>query len=338
MSDVQLKVTGVGSPIMDLLAHVSDEFVSTYAGEKGGMELVEADTMSKLVDNLPDTPKLAAGGSAANTVFAMARLGMACGFVGKLGKDERAEQYLNIFKKYGGDVSRFKYNPEIPTAQCLSMVTPDYERTMRTYLGAAATLTPNEITVQDFAGFAHVHVEGYLLFNQELIMSVLERATAAGCTVSLDLGSFEIVNAFKDQINLILDKYVDIVFANEDESDAFCGSKDAEKGLAVLAEKCDVAVVKLGAEGSLIQDEVGTTKVSANMVDNVVDTTGAGDYWAAGFLYGYLNGYSMNSCGQMGSILGAEVVQQLGAELPEDRWEAILEEFENIVDLEDEQE
>ena len=335
MNDMQLKITGVGSPIMDLLAHVSDEFVSTYAGEKGGMELVDGEFMAKLLGNLPDTPKLAAGGSAANTVFALARLGMPCGFVGKLGKDDHANQYKSLFKKYGGDISRFKYNDQVPTALCMSLVTPDYERTMRTCLGAAATLAPDEIVPEDFAGFAHVHVEGYLLFNQELIMAVLDRATKAGCTISLDLGSFEIVNAFKDQINMILEKYIDIVFANEDESRAFCGSDDPEQGLAALSEKCPVAVVKLGAEGSLIQDEVGISRISANMVENVVDTTGAGDYWAAGFLYGYLNGYSMDVCGQMGSILGAEVVQQLGAELPEDRWEAVVEQFENIPEQEE---
>ncbi len=336
MSEVQLKVTGVGSPIMDLLAHVSDDFVSTYAGEKGGMELVDAEVMSKMVENLPDTPKLAAGGSAANTVFAMARLGMPCGFVGKVGRDSHAEQYLGLFQKYGGEISRFKYNDQVPTALCLSLVTPDYERTMRTFLGAAATLAPDEIVSEDFAGYAHVHVEGYLLFNQELLLAVLDRATKAGCTISLDLGSFEIVNAFKDLINDILEKYIDIVFANEDESKAFCGSEDPEVGLAALSEKCSVAVVKLGAEGSLIQDELGVSKVSANMVENAVDTTGAGDYWAAGFLHGYLNGYTMGACGQMGSILGAEVVQQLGAELPEERWEAILEQFENIPEDEEE--
>ena len=339
MSDVQLKVTGVGSPIMDLLAHVSDEFISTYAGEKGGMVLVDGQEMAALVSNLPDDElKFAAGGSAANTLFAIARLGMSCGFVGKVGKDDNADKYLNIFKQYGGDVSRFKYNNEVPTAECLSLVTPDYERTMRTFLGAAATLTPDEISVDDFAGFTHVHVEGYLLFNQELILAVLERASQAGCTISLDLGSFEIVTAFKDLINDILEKYIDIVFANEDESEAFCGSKDPEVGLAALSDKCSVAVVKLGAEGSLIQDEVGVTKVAANMVDSAVDTTGAGDYWAAGFLYGYLNGYTMDICGQMGSILGAEVVQQLGAELPEERWEAVVEQFEALSYAETEEE
>ncbi|AQT68818.1 putative sugar kinase YdjH [Anaerohalosphaera lusitana] len=330
MSRIEKKITGVGSPIMDLLSHVPDEFVSTHAGEKGGMALVDHDAMEALLSRLDEFPKLAAGGSAANTIFALARLETPCGFVGKLGDDAQAKEYLQHFEKFGGDTSGFKFCTKDATARCLSLVTPDYERTMCTCLGAAANLAPDEISISDFEGYSHVHLEGYLLFNQDLIKAILKHAKDAGCTVSLDLGSFQIVESFKDLVTELLDKYVDIVFANEDEAEAFSGSKDPEESLKLLGKYCDIAVVKLGAEGSFIQNTEGKVKVVANPVESVVDTTGAGDYWAAGFLCGYLRGYPMNVCGEMGSILGAEVVQQLGAELPDDRWSAVAEQFNNI--------
>ena len=331
MSKVPKKITGVGSPIMDLLSHVTDEFVSEHAGVKGGMELVSHDSIEQMLSRLDDFPKLAAGGSAANTIFALAQLGSECGFVGKLGNDVQAKEYLRHFVKFGGNVGGFKYCDQDATARCLSLVTSDYNRTMRTCLGAAANLKPEEISKEDFEDFGVVHIEGYLLFNQDLIEKVLKCAKEAGCTVSLDLGSLEIVKAFRDQIAELLDKYVDIVFANEDEALAFAQTEEAKEALEILHNHCQIAVVKLGVKGALIKNHDGLTEIAAIPVETAIDTTGAGDYWAAGFLYGLVNDYPLHLCGQMGSILGAEVVQQLGAELPEDRWNMIKEEFSKLI-------
>ncbi len=330
MTETLKKITGVGSPVMDMLARVDDEFVSTYAGEKGGMSLVDSNAIEELVGNLKEPTKLASGGAAANTIFAMARLGDKCSFVGKLGNDEQAKKYQQSFEALGGDSSRFKFSGDQPTARCLSLVTPDYERTMRTSLAAAAELKPEEISEADFAGCGYVHIEGYLLFNADLIKAVLKKAKQAGCTISLDLGSFEIVKAFKDMVAEILRDYVDIVFANSDEASAFCDTDDPHKSLDILSEYCDVAIVKLGAEGSLIKTGGNSVTIEALKVDNAIDSTGAGDYWAAGFLHGYIRGCSLKACGQMGSILGAEVVQQLGAELPEEKWKKIEKELEKL--------
>lgn len=330
MTSQKVEIIGVGSPIMDLLAHVSDDFVSENAGTKGGMELVDNVKMEQILSQLDEFPKLAAGGSAANTIFALAKLGISAGFVGKIGIDTPGKEYINQLTKIGGLADGFKYCPTDPTARCLSLVTPDSERTLRTCLSAAANLMPDEISEDDFAGSKLVHIEGYLLFNKELIEKVLKSAQKAGCLISLDLGSFEIVNAMAGYIAELLEEYVDIVFANEDEAEAFAKTSDPQKALELFSEHCKISVVKLGADGALIRQGEQVYKIAAIPIENVVDTTGAGDFWAAGFLYGYLNVLSMELCGQMGSILGGNVVSQLGAELSDDKWNVIEKEFEKL--------
>ena len=325
-----LDVIGVGSPIVDLIAEVSDELLRSIPGKKGGMELIDSAAMVSILRSLDREPVRAPGGSAGNTAFALARLGMTCAFLGKLGDDEDGAYYRDAFRQAGGDCSRFKMDRTAPTASCISLVTPDSERTMRTHLGAAMNLAPGEIAVDDFRGCRHAHIEGYLLFNRELLMAVLDAAKEAGCTVSLDLGSFEVVETAKDLLPGILDRYVDIVFANEDEAACFCGSRDCTVGLASLSKYCAVAAVKKGKDGAWLSGDCGAVHVPAVQVEAVLDTTGAGDLWAAGFLYGYLGGHSLSTCGRFGAILGAEAVQCMGAALPEGRWKYIVETFKSI--------
>lgn len=327
INPAEKKVVGVGSPIVDLLAHVDEAFLNTCAGTKGGMELVDDSFLCGLLEKLVERPALAAGGSAANTVFALARLGLPAAFIGKLGRDAMGRHYLDEFERLRGDRSRFKYCDGSATARCLSLITPDGERTMRTCLGAAAHMAAADIAAADFEGFDHAHIEGFLLFNPDLTRAALQAARAAGCTVSLDLGSFEVVRAAGPALRDLLKESVDMVFANEEEAEAFCGTSDPEHALDELAALCSTAVVKLGAAGSLIQDASGRIAVEALRVSPVVDTTGAGDFWAAGFLYGKLNGLPSAECGRLGSLLGAAVVQHLGADLPPECWRAVHEQF-----------
>lgn len=323
------RMIGVGSPIVDILAQVEDDFITQEIhGEKGGMELISAELMREINGKIPGTTVKAPGGSAGNTTFALAKMGANCAFLGKIGSDNDGEYYKQSFEAFGGDSSRFKYCKETATACCISLITPDSERTMRTDLGAAAQLLPTEISVKDFLGFNIAHIEGYLLFNPELAETVLKSAKAAGCKVSLDLGSFEVVKAAESMLHRLLEDYVDYVFANEDEAEAFCSSKDPEVALASLNKLCEVAVVKLGADGALIkktgEDVIKAKAVKAN---NVVDTTGAGDFWAAGFIYGVLNDLPLEKSAELGAVLGCEVVQQIGASLPDESWSTI----ENLI-------
>ena len=200
-------------------------------------------------------------------------------------------------------------------------------------LGAAATFKVTEITADDFRDAAHLHIEGYMMFNMDVFLHVLKLAKDHGATVSLDLASFEIVRTFRDRLDDILRRYVDVVFANEDEAREFLGhpgSFDPQEAAAALQEYCDVAAVKLGKQGACLRAGRETVFVKSELV-TAVDTTGAGDLWQSGFLYAWLNGCSLETAGEMGAILGAEVVQVIGASIPPYRWEPVKARFQKLI-------
>ena len=312
---------GVGSPIMDLLARVPDAFLTTLTGAKGGMVLVDAEEMETIVSRLEQHPATVAGGSAGNTAVSAARLGLRTTFLGKLGNDATAAAYKSHFASAGGDVSRFKY-ADLANARCVSLITPDGQRTMRTCLGAAMSLGANEVSSVDFRGCRHAHIEGYLLFNRDLANAVISAARAAGCTISIDLASFEVVNAARDWILAQLRHGIDIVFANEDEIQAlFPGLGHDYSSLARrLAEFGGTAAVKIGKDGAWIARGTELHRIPPVPAPQVIDTTGAGDAWAAGFLYGHLHGWKLPASGALGSRLGSECVRHLGPEIPPVRW------------------
>lgn len=324
-SSPSFDLIGVGSPIMDLLARVPDEFLQkNVAGDKGGMVLVDHDEMQRIVGLLEGDPAYATGGSAANATYNAARLGLRTTFLGKLGQDDLARVYRHAFETAGVDGTRFKHGAQA-NARCLALVTPDAQRTMRTCLGAAMTLSPDEITAADFAGCRHAHIEGYLVFNQALANAVLSAARTAGCTTSVDLSSFEVVNASRDWLFSQFKRGVDVVFANEDEIRALF--QDHTTPYATLAKKlseCGVlAAVKVGKEGAWIAQGGELHRIAPVAVADVIDTNGAGDAWAAGFLYGHLEGWSLPACGALASLLGAETVMHMGPIIPETHFEVL---------------
>ncbi len=330
MSEYTFDLIGVGSPIIDYLAHVEEAFLDTIEGDKGGMVLVEDEAISQMLARIPGEVKQAAGGSAGNTAFTAARLGLKTAFVGKIGPDRGGDYYRSRFEEFGGDASRF-ITGDRPTGRCLSLITPDSKRTMRTHLGAALTLAPQDITADLFAGARHAHIEGYLLFNYDLMMAVLKSARAAGCTISLDLASFEVVEASKRFLPELLREYVDIVFGNEDECARLLGDQADYSAMArTLAGWCQIAAVKLGPEGSLIAHGDHLETIAPVRVEKPLDTTAAGDVWASGFLYGWLRGKNLSTCGRYASIMGAAIVQVDGGDLPQDRWEATLAQLQQV--------
>lgn len=310
----------VGSGLLDLLAHVPESFLDRVPGRKGGMELVDYPRLREILDALPGPPTSRAGGSAANTAAAAARLGLPCGFITMIGADPEGDAYRDGMMEAGVDARAFKRTDTgTPTGCCLSLITPDSQRTMRTFLGASSELRPEHVSARDFAGFDLAHLEGYLSFDRELMLHVLTQARQAGCRISLDLSAPEVVAASIDVLPALLERYVDIVFANEDEGAEFCGSSDEETALDALSDCCEIAALKLGARGALVRHDGETVQMPAVRV-NAVDSTGAGDYWAAGFLYGLLSGWELERAGVLGARLGAEVVQVTGAFLPEKTW------------------
>ena len=321
MSQPTFDLIGVGNPIMDILAHVNDDFLRAHvAGEKGGMVLVDDQDMAKLIAKLDVQFGVTPGGSAANAVLGATKLGLKTTFLGKIGADQTAADYRANFVAAGGDGSRFK-RATLPNGRCLSLVTPDGQRTMRTNLAAAMTLSPDEISPADFAGARHAHIEGYLLFNPALAQKVADSARAAGCTISLELSSFEVVNVARDWILAQLKQGIDIVFANEDEARSLFQKDQGYDAYArQLADFGGIAAVKIGKDGAWVAKGSELHRIAPVKVERVADTTGAGDAWAGGFLYGHLRGKSLASSGALGSALGAECVQHLGASIPDLHW------------------
>jgi len=317
-------LAGVGSPIMDLVSRVPDSFLANVSGEKGGMVLVDDVEMGRIVALLESPPAITTGGSAANATFNAARLGLRTTFVGKVGGDAMAKAYLERFNSTGVDTARFKHGTS-SNARCLALVTPDAQRTMRTCLGAAMTLSPDEISVEDFRGVRHAHIEGYLVFNQALCEAVLSAARSAGCTISLDLSSFEVVNATRDWMFRQFGHGIDIVFANEDEIKALYPGEtaDYEALTRKLAALGVTAAVKLGRDGAWVARGSEIHRMPPVLLTDVLDTNGAGDAWAAGFLYGFLRDFPLNKCGAIAAIMGSETVRHLGPLIPDTVWKEV---------------
>ena len=198
--------------------------------------------------------------------------------------------------------------------------------TFGTYLGAASTLKAEELSLEMFKGYTYLFIEGYLVQEHDMILRAIELAKEAGLQVCLDMASYNIVAGDHEFFSLLVNKYVDIVFANEEEAKAFTG-KEPEEALDIIAKMCSIAIVKVGARGSLIRKGTEEVRVEAVPVAKVVDTTGAGDFFAAGFLYGLTCGYSLEKCGKIGAILSGEVIQVIGTELPDSKWEKIKEDI-----------
>jgi sugar/nucleoside kinase (ribokinase family) len=314
-------IVAVGSALVDMLAREEDSFLEKLGVEKGGMNLVESDYIEELVVQIEEPPSVVPGGSACNTAIGVGMLGGHARFVGKLGPDQLGKLFQEDLGK--NQVEPVLFSSELPTGRVLSVITPDAQRSMFTFLGAAAELKPEEITQRCFDRAAIVHVEGYLLFNRELMKATIETAKAAGARVSLDLASFNVVEESLDLLSQIVADYIDILIANEDEALAYTGHKEEEKALAVLAENVEVAVLKLGNRGSIVSYKGDLTTIAPMACPDAVDTTGAGDLWAAGFLFGLVNGYTIEKSGELASACGAEVCQVVGANIPMEGWDRI---------------
>jgi sugar/nucleoside kinase (ribokinase family) len=267
------------------------------------------------------TATIVPGGSACNTIVGIGKLGGQARFVGKCGTDKWGRQYENDLEQQNVDTALLR--SDSPTGRVLSIITPDAQRTMFTCLGASAETRPEEITARSFENAAVVHVEGYLLFNPDLIQASLDAAKEAGALISMDLASFTVVEQSLVLLEKLVADYVDILIANEDEARAFTGQSDEELALSALSAKANIAVLKVGPRGSHISNAGKSIHIQPMGDGTALDTTGAGDLWAAGFLFGLVNGYPLEKCGQLGSACGYEVCQVVGANIPDEGWERI---------------
>ncbi len=320
------KVLGIGNALVDIMTRLkNDDLLKEFNLPKGSMQLIDQDFVNKIIQATEDLEKLqSSGGSAANTIHGLARLGAPAGFIGKVGEDELGDFFYDDMKKNNIDPKLFR--TQTTTGRSYALISPDSERTMATMLGAAVELSPDELTEELFKGYQYLHIEGYLILNHELLKKAFELAKNQGMQVSIDLASFNVVEDNLEFLKTFVKDYVDIIFANEEEAKSFTG-KEPEAALDDLAEVCDIAVVKVGKEGSFVKR--GPEKVRIDPIEaRPVDTTGAGDAYAGGFLYGLIKDYPIDKCGYTGAVLAGKVIEGIGAKMDDAKWKEVYEMIE----------
>jgi sugar/nucleoside kinase (ribokinase family) len=323
------RILGMGNALVDIMIRIPYEKVFDEFGLlKGGMRLVDAGFIFRLLKRLKDFPtEKAPGGSAANSMNGIANLGLESGFIGKVADDELGAFMMSDMIKSG--IKPMLFRGIAPTGIAVALITPDSERTFAVNLGCAIELSPDDISPDMFQGFDYFHIEGYLVQNKKLLTKAVTLAKQAGAMVSLDLASFDVVQEHLIFLKEIIANYVDIVFANEDEARTFTQS-DPEKALHELATFADYVIVKTGEKGSLIKCGEQMHRIDVIKAKSI-DTTGAGDLYAAGFLFGLAQKLSLEKCGKIGALLSGKVIEVMGAKMPEERWKIIRNEVDSLI-------
>ncbi len=324
-----MRILGIGNALVDVLTSLeSNDYFEEMGLIKGGMKLINNFELSKILGIIEQKDsKLSSGGSASNTIYGLASMGIETGFIGSVNSDDKYGQvYKQDLIKNG--VTPMLMNSAKPTGCAMCMITSDGERTMGTFLGAAAEIDHSNFTVDTFKGYDLLHIEGYMVQDHSLIEKAFALAKEAGLKISIDLASFNIVANDLEFFQYLVRNYVDIVFANEEEAIAYANTTP-EEAAELLSKECEIAVVKKGSKGSIIRRgdevvEIGVIKV------NCVDTTGAGDLYAAGFLYGYANNLSLEQSAKIGALISGNVVEVVGSRMDAERWKEIKTKVEEI--------
>ena len=324
-------ILAIGNALTDILAVLPDDsLLEKYHLPKGSMQHVDMETGDKIWAALkPLGVHYVAGGSAANTITCTSILGMPSSFIGKIGDDELGHLFQSDEEQYGVHCTMLKGRNS--SGRSMVFVTEaNAERTFAVYLGAALELVPEDLKPEYFEGHDYFHIEGYLVQNQALISKAVQMAREAGCIISLDMASYNVVESNNAFLHNLVENYVDIVFANETESRAFTLKEDPVEGLEAISKLCKVAVVKVGKDGSWVRSGEEVHFIKAWPGD-AIDATGAGDTYAAGFLYAHALGLPLDICGDVGSIIAAKVVEVIGTKIDIPRWKAAKEEIRRII-------
>ena len=322
------RILGMGNALVDVLTILkSDRILEEFNLPKGSMQLVSKECSNRLLaSTLGLQRRQSSGGSAANTIHGLAHLGMETGFVGKIGKDNLGKFFEKDLKK--NNITPILFHGLEETGRSIALISRDTERTMATYLGAAGDLQKEDVDADIFKGYDCFHLEGYLVQSRALIKKAVRVAKAHGLVVSLDMATYNIVSENRDFLEKLIREYVDILMANESEAEALTNNK-AGKALDAMADMADIAVLKMGQKGSMIRRGSEKCRVGIEKV-TPIDTTGAGDLYAAGFLYGYCNGQSLEACGKIGSILGGHITEVIGAKMDDQKWSLVKGKVEEI--------
>ena len=332
------RILGMGNALVDIMIPLENDGILEILGlPKGSMQLVDMKHSNSILEILKTHERsFSAGGSAANTIHGLAKLGAPVGYIGVIGEDELGGFFVKDMINAGVEPHMIHSRQE--TGRAVALVTPDSERTFATFLGAAIELSAehfkstirhdshserSEGTVSSiFNRYDYFHIEGYLVQNHELMETAAKLAKENNLTVSLDLPSYNIVEENREFLWDIINHYVDTVFANEEEAKAIT-AKETSEALNEISKICDIAIVKTGNKGSLIKSGKEVIPIGIIPV-SLLDTTGAGDLYAAGFLYALSTGKSLKKCGETGALLAGNVIEVMGSKMPEERWVSIL--------------
>jgi len=314
-------ILGIGNALVDVMTIINDDkILEKFSLPKGSMTLVETQKSVMIKQTTSGFERaFASGGSAANTIHGLAKLNINAGFIGSIGRDKTGDIFEEDMKKAG--VNNILFKRESVTGTAVALISQDSQRTFATHLGAAVELEAEDLKEEYFKPYDILYFEGYLIINKPLVVKACTLARSNNMEIAIDLASYNVVDACKKDFIGIIEKYADIVFANEDEAKALTG-REPEEALKKIAAMCKVAVIKTGREGSLIQRceeliKVGTLPIKCK------DTTGAGDLYASGFLFGYANDLSLDKCGSLGALLAGNVIEMVGARIPDNKWPAI---------------
>ena len=312
-------ILGIGNALTDILAVLPDDtLLQKYHLPKGSMQHVDMETGDQIWSALKEIGvKYVPGGSAANTITCSSIFGMPSGYIGKIGNDELGNLFKSTMEQFGVNTTML-YGTK-SSGRCMVFITgANAERTFADYMGAALEMGPEDLRPEYFEGYDYFHIEGYLVQNQDLISKAVQMAKAAGCLISIDMASYNVVESNDAFLHNLVDKYVDIVFANETEARAFT-KKEPREALQELTNHCEIAIVKVGKDGSMVQSGDEYHYIPA-WPAQTIDATGAGDTYAAGFLYAHALGMPLKVCGEIGSIIAAKVVEVIGTKIDVPRW------------------
>lgn len=323
------RILGMGNALVDIMTLIPNDIIlEELELPKGSMQLVDLDTSTRILKATEHLERqVTSGGSAANTINGLAMLGVETAFLGKIGMDEFGEAFQNDLLKCGITPRLFFSNTH--SGRAVALISKDSERTFATHLGAAVELNADDLEPEQFQGFDYFHIEGYIVQNHDLLRKALVLAKDNNLTISLDMASYNVVEENRNFLKNMVSDYVDVLFANEEEARALTGF-EPRKALGELAAICDIAIVKIGKAGSLVRRGSNVFEIAATAV-KPLDTTGAGDLYASGFLYGLSKNYPLDQCGQLGSILAGNVIQVIGAKMDKDRWGRVIGAINSII-------
>ena len=323
-------ILGIGNALTDILAVLPDDtLLRKFHLPLGSMQHVDMETGDRIWEELKQYGvKYVPGGSAANTITCTAIFGMESGFLGKIGNDDLGNLFKSTMEQYG--VKAQMLYSQKSSGRCMVFITgANAERTFADYMGATLELGPEDLDQSFFEGYDYFHIEGYLVQNQELISKAARLAKAAGCIISIDMASYNVVESNDAFFHNLIENYVDIVFANESEAKAFTKMEPRE-AIDELARHCSIAVVKVGKAGSMVKSGSEYHFIEPWPAEPI-DATGAGDTYAAGFLYAHSLGMPLRVCGEIGSIIAAKVVEVIGTKIDIPRWREAKDEIRTLI-------